>query len=63
LALFIVHDIQVSQGPDGAPRIRGGHLRIIYPWKIEDGTLTAVGFEYAVPQRRTTMPRRFQQST
>jgi len=47
MSLFILHSVAIADGTAG-PKISGGKKRIIEPWKVDNGTLTAIGFKYSV---------------
>ncbi|HET6312781.1 MAG TPA: DUF3883 domain-containing protein [Chloroflexia bacterium] len=49
VALCIVSEIIVTRNADQLPIATGGTMRIIYPWDINVGQLTAVGYEYTIP--------------
>jgi hypothetical protein len=44
-ALVIVSNIEL-EGPPDAPGARGGDLRLVQPWCIEPGELTALSYRY-----------------
>ena len=44
-ALFVVHSVQLVRG-----KPRGGTVRVILPWKIENKRLKAISYMYNVPQ-------------
>ncbi len=48
VALFVLHSIEVSQGP-GGPIATGGRMKLWWPWSIDDGTLRPLGYSYEVP--------------
>lgn len=47
-ALFVLSHIEVSYTDDG-PEASGGDARILCPWGIDDGELTALTYSYRVP--------------
>lgn len=48
IALAVVSGIQLTRGAT-APVASGGTLRVLNPWRLDDGTLTAFAFEYDLP--------------
>ena len=48
-ALFIVSNVTVERAKDGAVIATGGKRDLYDPWRVDDGTLTPVGFRYQVP--------------
>ena len=51
MVLFILHGIEVAEG-DGEPVAKGGFERILWPWDLDSGELTALQFMYEVPTAR-----------
>lgn len=49
MALFIMSGVAVA-GTDLAPIVTGGDMRVICPWRIEKHHLSAISYDYAVPQ-------------
>ena len=49
--LFVVSGIEVSYADDGSPVARGGQARILDPWRLDDGELTALAYSYRLPQQ------------
>ncbi len=49
VALFILADIVVKRDTDGTVSASGGRRVVFDPWVIGLGTLTPVGYRYAVP--------------
>ena len=52
-ALFVVSNITVGRAEDGTVTATGGKQHCYDPWRMGDGTLTAVGFRYQVPPMQT----------
>jgi hypothetical protein len=50
VCLFIVLDIEVTRHTDGHIGSAGGSAWVLDPWRIDDGTLTPLGFKYEVPK-------------
>lgn len=48
-ALFVVSDITVERAEDGTVTAAGGKQHLYDPWRLDDGTLTPLGFRYQVP--------------
>lgn len=48
-ALVIVSGIKLEKGEE--PKASGGAIKVISPWKIMDRHLTAMAFEYEVPEK------------
>jgi hypothetical protein len=48
-ALFVVSNIIVERAEDGAIIATGGKRQLHDPWRLDDGTLTPLGFRYQVP--------------
>ena len=48
MVLFIVHGIEVEE-IDGEPVAKGGDEKILWPWDVDSGELTALQFVYEVP--------------
>jgi hypothetical protein len=51
MALFVLSGITVKRTDDGTVTATGGKHRCYDPWRLDDGTLTPVGFRYQVPAR------------
>jgi hypothetical protein len=49
MALIVVAGIWVAEADDGPPRASGGVPHVHEPWRIDDGTLVPVGYEYRPP--------------
>jgi hypothetical protein len=47
-ALFVLSNITVERARDGTVTATGGTRRIHDPWRLDDGTLTPLGFRYQV---------------
>ena len=47
--LFVVSGIEVSYADGGGPAASGGQARILDPWRIGDGELTALAYSYRLP--------------
>lgn len=47
--LFVVSGIEVSYADGGSPAASGGQARILDPWRIGDGELTALAYSYRLP--------------
>ena len=47
--LFVVSGIEVSYADGGGPAASGGQARILDPWRIGDGELTALDYSYRLP--------------
>ena len=47
-ALFVLSHIEVSYADDG-PEASGGNARVLCPWRVDDGDLTALAYSYRVP--------------
>lgn len=50
-ALYVLSNITVERGEDGTITASGGNEHSYDPWRLDDGTLTPVGFRYQVPTR------------
>ena len=48
-ALFVVSNITVKRADDGTVIATGGKHHLYDPWRLDDGTLTPLGFRYRVP--------------
>lgn len=48
MVLAIVSGIELETRDDGL-RPRGGQMRLIWPWIVDDGTLTSLQFKYRPP--------------
>jgi hypothetical protein len=48
-ALFILSNITLELAEDGTATATGGKQTSYDPWRLDDGTLTPVGFRYQVP--------------
>lgn len=48
-ALFVLSNITVERAEDGTVTATGGTYRTYDPWRLDDGTLTPLGFRYQVP--------------
>ena len=48
-ALFVVSNITVERAEDGTVMATGGRRHLYDPWRLDDGTLTPLGFRYQVP--------------
>jgi Protein NO VEIN, C-terminal len=48
-ALFVLSNITVERTEDGTVTARGGKHHRYDPWRLDDGTLTPLGFRYQVP--------------
>ena len=48
-ALFVVSNITVGRAEDGTVIATGGKHHLYDPWRLDDGTLTPLGFRYQVP--------------
>jgi len=48
-ALFIRHDIEVQVGEEGQVA-SGGEHRVIWPWDVDEGTLSPTQYDYVVPE-------------
>ena len=51
-ALFVLSGITVERAEDGTVTATGGQHRCHDPWRLDDGTLTPLGFRYQVPASR-----------
>ena len=51
-ALFVLSGITVERTEDGMVAATGGKHRCFDPWRLDDGTLTPLGFRYQVPASR-----------
>ena len=49
MALFVLSGITVERTEDGMVTATGGKHHCYNPWRVDDGTLTPVGFRYQVP--------------
>jgi hypothetical protein len=49
-ALFVLSHITVEQAEDGTVTATGGQRHRYDPWRLDDGTLTPLGFRYQVPR-------------
>jgi Domain of unknown function (DUF3883) len=47
--LFILSNITLERAEDGTVMATGGKQTLYDPWRVDDGTLTPVGFRYQVP--------------
>ena len=45
--LFVLSDIRVQPGPDGAPKLSGGTERILQPWDLDVATLIPISYEHS----------------
>lgn len=45
--LFVLSDIRVQPGPDGAPKLSGGTERILQPWDLHVATLIPISYEHS----------------
>ena len=52
-ALFVVSNITVERAEDGTVTATGGKHHCYDPWRLDDGTLTPLGFRYQVPATQT----------
>ena len=48
-ALFVLSGITIERAEDGTVTAAGGKHCCFDPWRLDDGTLTPVGFRYQVP--------------
>jgi hypothetical protein len=48
-ALFVLSNVTVERAEDGTITATGGKEHIYDPWRLEEGTLTPLGFRYEVP--------------
>ena len=48
-ALFVLSNITIERAEDGTVTAAGGESHLYDPWRLDDGTLTPVGFRYQVP--------------
>jgi Protein NO VEIN, C-terminal len=48
-ALFVVSNITVERAEDGTVMATGGRRHLYDLWRLDDGTLTPLGFRYQVP--------------
>jgi hypothetical protein len=48
-ALFVLSGITIERAEDGTVTATGGKHCCFDPWRLDDGTLTPVGFRYQVP--------------
>lgn len=48
-ALFVLSGITVERTEDGTVAATGGEHHVYDPWRLDDGTLTPLGFSYQVP--------------
>jgi Domain of unknown function (DUF3883) len=51
-ALFVLSNIRVERAEDGTVTATGGKCHPYDPWRLDDGTLTPLGFRYQVPAMR-----------
>jgi Domain of unknown function (DUF3883) len=51
-ALFILSNITIERDGDGTVNATGGKCYSYDPWRLDDGTLTPLGFRYQVPDMR-----------
>ena len=51
-ALFVLSNITVERAEDGTVTATGGKHHRYDPWRLDDGTLTPLGFRYQVPAMR-----------
>jgi hypothetical protein len=49
VVLFILADIVVTRDEEGNVTASQGRERMFDPWRLDDGTLTPIGFRYEVP--------------
>ena len=55
-ALFVVSNITVERAEDGTVTATGGKHHCYDPWRLDDGTLTPLGFRYQVPAPQDPAP-------
>ena len=48
-ALFVLSHVEVSYADGGEPVASGGNARVLCPWRVDDGDLTALAYSYRVP--------------
>jgi Protein NO VEIN, C-terminal len=48
-ALFVLSNITVERAEDGTVTATGGTRYTYDPWRLDDGTLTPLGYRYQVP--------------
>jgi Domain of unknown function (DUF3883)/EVE domain len=51
VALFILSNIKVD--PKSIDKPQGGEIQRLEPWKVDDGTLSALAFSYTLPKGNT----------
>ena len=49
VALFILTDVKITPGTDGAPAAVGGTPRVYDPWNLVDRALKPTAYSYSVP--------------
>lgn len=49
VALFVLRDIQLQVVESGVWEASGGSVHVFQPWSIDPGSLTSIGFMYAMP--------------
>jgi hypothetical protein len=52
-ALFVLSNITIERAEDGPVTATGGRHHLYDPWRLDDGTLTPLGFRYQVPAMRS----------
>ena len=55
-ALFVVSNIMVERAEDGTVTAAGGKHHCYDPWRLNEGTLTPLGFRYQVPAPQDPAP-------
>lgn len=55
-ALFVVSNIMVERAEDGTVTATGGKHHCYDPWRLNQGTLTPLGFRYQVPAQQDPAP-------
>ena len=55
-ALFVVSNIMVERAEDGTVTATGGKHHYYDPWRLNEGTLTPLGFRYQVPAPQDPAP-------
>ena len=54
IALFVVANLRVEDGPDGAVAL-GGDQTVIEPWEIDEAQLSGLTYEYGVVTVRPSL--------
>jgi hypothetical protein len=47
---WVVSDIELDDDRAPQPKASGGHLKVLEPWRLDDGVLEPLAYSYTVPQ-------------